>query len=196
MTASGAGAGVAGRPHGSRPHRGAPAPPGGWVRAPYGAVEAAGAGGRTTAHSATAAAATARRVGRVTRNAAEAGRGYRQAGSRIQLPLRPRAGTTVGRARNLEAAARKVALGLAKRSDVVAAYWDGGLGRLVVQPTQDAVTECVVDRATELAADRRLERVDEEVLETAHPGRTGSVRAQAIALGCDAVQRAEAGACA
>ncbi|MFE5588305.1 cation-translocating P-type ATPase, partial [Kitasatospora sp. NPDC056531] len=129
------------------------------------AVEAAGAGVRTTAHTATAAAVTARRVGRVTRNAAEAGRGYWQAGSRVQLPLRPRAGTTAGRARNLELAARKVALGLAKRPDVVAAYWDGGLARLVVQLTQDAVTERVVDRATELADDQRLERVDEEVLE-------------------------------
>ncbi|MGW2250193.1 HAD-IC family P-type ATPase [Kitasatospora sp. NPDC001660] len=151
------------------------------------AVEAAGAGVRTTAYTATAAAATARRVGRVTRNAAEAGRGYWQAGSRVQLPLRPRAGAAASRARNLEAAARKVALGLAKRPDVVAAYWDGGLARLVVQLTQDAVTERVVDRATELAADQRLERVDEEVLESAHPGRTGSVRAQAIALGCDVV---------
>ncbi|MEE1787109.1 cation-translocating P-type ATPase [Streptomyces sp. SP17BM10] len=150
------------------------------------AAEAAGAGVRTTAHTAGAAAATARRVGRVTRNAAEAGRGYWQAGSRVQVPLRPTPGAA-GRVRSVEAAARKVALGLAKRPDVVAAYWDGGLARLVVQLTEDAVAERVVDRATELAADQRLERADEEVLESAHPGRVGSVRAQAIALGCDAV---------
>ncbi|MGW3071588.1 HAD-IC family P-type ATPase [Kitasatospora sp. NPDC001132] len=148
------------------------------------AVEAAGAGVRATAHTATATAETARRVGRVTRGAAEAGRGYWQAGTRIQLALRPRA---AGRVRDVEAAARRVALGLAQRPDVVAAYWDGGLARLVVQLAQDAATDRVVERATELAAEQRLERVEDDVLESAHPGRTGSVRAQALALGCDAV---------
>ncbi|MFJ9770543.1 HAD-IC family P-type ATPase [Kitasatospora sp. NPDC101157] len=152
------------------------------------AVEAGRVGARTTVRStvrtASSAAGTATRVGRVARSAAETGTGYWHAGSRIQLPLRPRGG---GTARNAEAAARRVALGLARRPDVIAAYWDGGLARLVVQLTQDAATDRVVERATELAAVQRLERVDEDVLETAHPGRTGSVRAQAVALACDAV---------
>ncbi|MGW2371078.1 HAD-IC family P-type ATPase [Kitasatospora sp. NPDC001683] len=139
---------------------------------------------RTTVRTATSAAGTAARMGRVARAAAETGTGYWHAGSRIQLPLRPRA---AGTARNVEAAARRVALGLATRPDVIAAYWDGGLARLVVQLTQDAATDRVVQRATELAASQRLERVDEDVLETAHPGRTGSIRAQTLALACDAV---------
>ncbi|MFI9363055.1 HAD-IC family P-type ATPase [Kitasatospora sp. NPDC053057] len=148
------------------------------------AAEAGRVGARTTVRTATSAAGTAARVGRVARTAAETGTGYWHAGSRIQLPLRPRAADT---ARNVEAAARRVALGLARRPDVIAAYWDGGLARLVVQLTQDAATDRVVERATELAAGQRLERVDEDVLETAHPGRTGGVRAQAAALACDAV---------
>ncbi|MFD8706809.1 HAD-IC family P-type ATPase [Kitasatospora sp. NPDC059648] len=153
------------------------------------AAEAGRVGARTTVRStvrtATSAAGTATRVGRVARSAAEAGTGYWHAGSRIQLPLRPRG--AAGTARNVEAAARRVALGLARRPDVIAAYWDGGLSRLVVQLAQDAATDRVVERATELAAGQRLERVDEDVLETAHPGRTGGVRAQAVALVCDAV---------
>ncbi|MEU6585841.1 cation-translocating P-type ATPase [Nocardia sp. NPDC046763] len=111
-------------------------------------------------------------------------RGYWRAGSRVQLPLRPAAGATV---RSMETAARRVAAGLIKRPDVLAAYWDGGLARLVVQMTQDAVTERVVDRATELAAGQQLERPDEDVLEPAHPGHTGGIRSGALALACDAV---------
>ncbi|WP_435821469.1 HAD-IC family P-type ATPase [Kitasatospora aureofaciens] len=139
---------------------------------------------RTTVRTAVSAAGTATRVGRVARSAAETGTGYWHAGSRIQLPLRSRG---AGTARNVEAAARRVALGLARRPDVIAAYWDGGLARLVIQLTQDAAIDRVVERATELAAGQRLERVDEDVLETAHPGRTGGVRAQSVALACDAV---------
>ncbi|WP_369367841.1 hypothetical protein AB5L52_37170 [Streptomyces sp. CG4] len=73
----------------------------------------------------------------------------------------------------MEAAARRVAAGLAKHADVLAAYWDGGLARLVIQTTQDAVTDRVVDRATELAGRQKLERPEEDVLEPAHPGHTG-----------------------
>ncbi|MFH9347915.1 HAD-IC family P-type ATPase [Kitasatospora sp. NPDC017646] len=153
------------------------------------AVEAGRVGARTTVRTATSATGTATRVGRVARSAAEAGTGYWHAGSRIQLPLRPRA---AGTAHNVEAAARKVALGLAARPDVIAAYWDGGLARLVVQLTQDAATDRVVERATELAAGQRLERVDQDVLESVHPGRSGSIREQAIALGCDGVGLATA----
>ncbi|MFE3229140.1 HAD-IC family P-type ATPase [Nocardia sp. NPDC059228] len=102
----------------------------------------------------------------------------------MQLPLRPAAGATV---RSMETAARRVATALAKRPDVLAAYWDGGLARLVVQMTQDAVTEQVVDRATELAAGQKLERPDEDVLEAVHPGHTGGVRSGALALACDAM---------
>ncbi|MEV6097784.1 cation-translocating P-type ATPase [Nocardia sp. NPDC051981] len=139
---------------------------------------------RTAVRAEASVSATAVRVGRVGVNAATPGRGYWRAGSRVQLPLRPAAGATV---RGMETAAGRVATALAKRPDVLVAYWDGGLARLVVQMTQDAVTEQVVDRATELAAGQKLERPDEDVLEPAHPGHTGGVRSGALALACDAV---------
>ncbi|GAA2239839.1 hypothetical protein GCM10010430_21490 [Kitasatospora cystarginea] len=148
------------------------------------AADAAGTGVRTTARGALAVSQTAVRVGRVGLSAMAPGRRYWHAGSRVQLPLRPSPGATV---RSLEAAARRVATGLVQRPDVLAAYWDGGLARLVVQMTQDAVTDRVVERATELAAGQRLERPEEDVLEPAHPGHTGGVRSGALALACDAV---------
>ncbi|MFD5462332.1 HAD-IC family P-type ATPase [Kitasatospora sp. NPDC127059] len=149
-----------------------------------GAVEAAEAGVRASAREAAAVSSAAVRVGRVGVNAVTPGRGYWHAGSRVQLPLRPGPGAT---ARTVEAAAKRVAAGLTKRPDVLAAYWDGGLARLVVQMTQDAVTDRVVDRATELAAAQKLERPDEDVLEPAHPGHTGGIRSGALAVACDAV---------
>ncbi|MFI2611059.1 HAD-IC family P-type ATPase [Kitasatospora sp. NPDC018619] len=148
-----------------------------------GAVEAAGAGVRTSARGAAAVSSAAVRVGRVGVNAVTPARAYWHAGSRVQLPLRPAPGATV---RNVEAAARRVAAGLAKRPDVLAAYWDGGLARLVVQTAQDAVTDRVVDRATELATAQQLERPDEDVLEPVHPGHPGGVRSGALAVACDA----------
>ncbi|MEU7164007.1 cation-translocating P-type ATPase [Streptomyces morookaense] len=155
------------------------------------AAEAAGFGVRSTVHGAAAVVDTARHVGRVAVNAADADSGYWHAGSRMQLPLRPRPGAD-GRARSVEAAARKVAVGLVKRPDVLAAYWDGGLARLVVQLAKDAVADRVVEQASELASAQRLERVDEEVLEAAHPDHIGDVRTEAIALVCDAVGYATA----
>ncbi|GGJ69310.1 cation-translocating P-type ATPase [Streptomyces brasiliensis] len=148
------------------------------------AAGAADAGARAAAHGAVAVSGTAVRVGRVGLNAMTPGRGYWRAGSRVQLPLRPSPGVTV---RSAEAAARRVAAGLAKRPDVLGAYWDGGLARLVVQMTQDAVTDRVVDQATELAGQQKLERPQEDVLEPAHPGHTGGIRSGALAVACDAV---------
>ncbi|MFB7496598.1 HAD-IC family P-type ATPase [Streptomyces sp. NPDC056161] len=149
-----------------------------------GVVDAAEAGVRTSTRGAAAVSASAARVGRVGLNALTPGRGYWHAGSRLQLPLRPCRGATV---QNVETAARQVAAALARRPDVLAAYWDGGLARLVVQTTQDAVTDRVVDRATELAARQKLERPDEDVLEPVHPGHTGGIRSGALAVVCDMV---------
>ncbi|KNB54044.1 ATPase [Streptomyces caatingaensis] len=155
------------------------------------AAETAGSGVHAAARGAAAVTGAAHRVGRVAVNATDAGKGYWQAGSRVQVPLRPRPEAR-GRARALETAARKVAVGLVKRPDVLAAYWDGGLGRLVVQTTKDAVADRVVERAAELASAQRLERAEEEVLETAHPDRIGAVRTRSLALLCDVVGLATA----
>ncbi|MCQ4084989.1 cation-translocating P-type ATPase [Streptomyces sp. RB6PN25] len=147
----------------------------------------AAAGMRTTASGAAAVSSTAVRIGRVARNAVTPSRAYWHAGSRMHLPLRPRPGAAARDAHAIEAAARKVALALAEHPDVVTAYWDGGLARLVIQLTEDAATDDIADRASEVAKEHELERPDEQVLERVHPGHAGGVRAGAIALACDAV---------
>lgn len=79
-----------------------------------------------------------------------------------------------------------MALELAEHPDVLIAYWDGGLGRLVVQTTEDAVGEQVADEVSELAAEHGLVHVCDQTLEHVHPGAAGGVRANAVALACDA----------
>ena len=149
------------------------------------AADLAGAGVRSTAQGASALAASAARVGTVARNAVTPGLGYWRAGSRLHLPLRPDQDGGGLDARRLEAAAKRVAVDLAQHPDVLAAYWDGGLARLVVQLAEGALSDQVVDRATELASERGLVRPEEQVLERVHPGHPGGVRAGMIALACD-----------
>ncbi len=150
------------------------------------AVGIAGAGARTTADGAAAAAGTAVRVGRVARDTLLPGVGYWRAGARLQMPLRPRPELAVRGARGLEAGAKKVAVALVDHPDVLTAYWDGGLGRLVVQLTENAVADRVVDKACALAADQGLDNLGEEA-EPVHPGDPRAVRATAAAIACDAV---------
>jgi len=146
----------------------------------------AGAGARSTALGASALSASAARLGTVARNAMTPGLGYWRSGSRLHLPLRPDPDAGLD-PRRLVAAAKRVATELAQHPDVVTAYWDGGLARLVVQLAEGAVGDAVADRVTELAAGRGLLRPDEDVLERVHPGHPGGVRAGAIALACDTV---------
>ncbi|MEY9967859.1 cation-transporting ATPase I [Streptacidiphilus sp. MAP12-16] len=149
------------------------------------AADIAGTGVRSTAHGAAALSAAAARMGRVAQNAITPGLGYWRSDSRLHLALRPHPDTAALDARRCEAAAKRVAVELAQHPDVVAAYWDGGLARLVVQMAEDAVTDVVVQKASELAAGQGLVRADEQILERVHPGHPGGVRTGAIALACD-----------
>jgi cation-transporting ATPase I len=147
------------------------------------------AGVRTIASGAAAVSSSAVRIGRVARNAMTPGRAYWHAGSRMHLPLRAQAGgsgNAAGDVHAVEAAARKVAVALVEHPEVVTAYWDGGLARLVIQLAEDAVTDGVAVKVSELAEEHGLERADEQVLERVHPGHTGGVRTSALALACDA----------
>ncbi|MGW2368558.1 cation-translocating P-type ATPase [Streptomyces sp. NPDC001667] len=145
------------------------------------AIDAAEAGVRTTAE----ASATAVRVGRVVRNAMLPGGGEWRAGSRMHVALEHRPGSARRGARGLEAAAKRVSVALAERPEVVTAYWDGGLARLVVQVSENALTDQVARKVEKLAARYGLRRPDEPVLEGAHPGSARGVRSGAIALACD-----------
>ncbi|MBF9066964.1 cation-translocating P-type ATPase [Streptacidiphilus fuscans] len=169
------------------------------------AGDLAGSGVRAASASVDALADPTARVARVVRNALTPGRGYWSAGSRLHLALVPERAdapdapgaldvsdaldeveqAAAHPAVLLEDAAEEVAAALADHPEVVSAYWDGGLERLVVELAEDAVTDRVADRAGELAANCGLRRADEQVLERVHPGHTGGVRIGAIALACD-----------
>ena len=143
------------------------------------AIDVAEVGVRTT----TRVSAMAVSTGRVARNAVTPG--VWKAGSRVHVPLElaPRAGG--GGSHRLATAAGRVASALAEHPQVAIAYWDSGLARLVVQVTEDAFTDEVAEKAERLAARHGLRQPDEQVLERAHPGTTGEVRSQALALVCD-----------
>ncbi|MFF3735628.1 cation-translocating P-type ATPase [Streptomyces sp. NPDC002476] len=151
------------------------------------AAELVSAGARGVLSGAAEAAQTAVRVGRVARNAMTPRTGHWRAGSRMHLALRASPETRRPALEQFEAACEKLAVELAEHPDVLVAYWDSGLERLVVQTAEAAVDEQLVDRVSEIAARHGLVRVDDQVLEHTHPGAVGGVRVNAVAVACDAV---------
>ncbi|MFI8997778.1 HAD-IC family P-type ATPase [Streptomyces sp. NPDC053542] len=152
------------------------------------AGEAVDIGWRAASDGAAAVADTTVHVAHVARNALPGGMEEWRAGSRVHLALQPSSETDdarVRRAGGVEAVAQKVATALAERPDVLLAYWDGGLARLVVTATQDAATDRVVKKATDLAERHGLTHAP--LHEFAHPEGTTAVRVAATALALDAV---------
>ncbi|TCR17354.1 cation-translocating P-type ATPase [Streptomyces sp. BK205] len=144
-----------------------------------------------------AAAGTARAGVRTADFAARAARAARaalprapqdwRAGPRVHVPLRTQ--ETDERAdQGQEHRARRLAAALAEHPDIVLAYWDRGLGRLVVTAAEGVATDRVVARVAALAERHGLVAAGaQDVEELAHPGDPGSVRTAALALGADAV---------
>ncbi|MFG3331407.1 HAD-IC family P-type ATPase [Streptomyces tendae] len=165
------------------------------------AVGAAAGAAAGTARAGVSSADFAARAARVARAALPGGSRDWRAGPRAHLALRPVAADEVRRAGGTERVARKVAAALAEHPDVLLAYWDTGLARLVVTATEDTLTDRVVDHATELAEHHGLTRVDQTDLtasdgpadasaddlvdEPDHPGDPAPVRVAAAALGAD-----------
>ncbi|MFH8972546.1 HAD-IC family P-type ATPase [Streptomyces sp. NPDC017890] len=154
------------------------------------AVGAAAGAVAGTARAGVRGADFAARAARVARAALPGGTPDWRAGHRAHVALRPAATEKVRRAGGTERVARRVAAALAEHPDVVLAYWDTGLARLVVTATEEALTDRVVDRATELAEEHGLTRAEQRgpgdpVEELAHPGDPASVRVAATALGAD-----------
>ncbi|MEU0196474.1 cation-translocating P-type ATPase [Streptomyces afghaniensis] len=151
-----------------------------------GAMAGAAAGAaRSTAQGVTSAYDTTRRVRNVARNALSGGQHWK-AGQRVHVALRRSDGEIGG-------IARKVAGELLDHPDVIAAYWDEGLSRLVITVAEDAVTDRVSERATALAARLGLtEGADPEAEEATHPGDPGEVRLTAAAVLLDAAGAAGA----
>ncbi|MFI9272215.1 cation-translocating P-type ATPase [Kitasatospora sp. NPDC052896] len=122
---------------------------------------------------------TSVRVGRVARNALTPGEEWR-AGERVHLALRPAAG------RGAEAAAKKAARTLMAHPDVVLAYWDSGLSRLVVEAAMDVAIDRVAARAAAVGARHGLVVDGDPVAdEPTHPGDPTPVRTAAAAFALD-----------
>ncbi|TDT41133.1 cation-transporting ATPase I [Streptomyces sp. BK208] len=156
------------------------------------AVGAAAGAAAGTARAGVRGADFAARAARVARAALPGGPREWRVGHRAHLALRPAATEEVRRAGGTERVARQVAEALAEHPDVLLAYWDSGLARLVVTATEDALTDRVVDHAVELAerhglarADRADRTVPDDPDEADHPGDPAPVRVAAAALGAD-----------
>ncbi|MHC3467864.1 HAD-IC family P-type ATPase [Streptomyces sp. 7R007] len=139
-----------------------------------------------TARAGVRGADAAVRVARVARHALPGGPRDWRSGRRAHLALRPAETDRVRRAGGLEQVARRVAKALAERPDVAYAYWDGGLARLVVAATEDAVTDRVYERATTLAQEHGLGAADQAIEEFPHPADPAGVRTATAALLADA----------
>jgi len=102
-------------------------------------------------------------------------------GQRLHMPLRARAGSS-GAAQQ---AIKKVIAGVLEHPDVLVAYWDGGLQRLVVQVADNAVTDRVVGAVSAVAAKHGLVARAAEVEHSPHPGDVTEVRTAAVGLALD-----------
>ncbi|MFE9450334.1 HAD-IC family P-type ATPase [Streptomyces sp. NPDC006739] len=150
----------------------------------YGAAAGAAAG---TARAGVRGADAAVRVARVARMALPGAGVHWRAGARAHLALRAVEPELVRRAGGVEHLARRVAVALAERPDVLLAYWDEGLARLVVTATEDEFTDQVVEHAADLAERHGLTLASGEPDETTHPADPAGVRAAAATLAADAV---------
>ncbi|MGW7255085.1 HAD-IC family P-type ATPase [Streptomyces sp. NPDC054834] len=143
-----------------------------------------------TARAGVRGADTTVRAARVVRNAMPGRTGQWRSGARAHLALRPADPERVrleGGARAVARACEKVAEALAEHPDVVLAYWDGGLGRLVVTASEEELTDGVVEHAAGLAERHGLVFMEDEPEEYAHPGDPGGLRLAAATLAVDVV---------
>ncbi|MER7563221.1 cation-translocating P-type ATPase [Streptomyces sp. NPDC097941] len=164
-----------------------------------GTPAAVGVAAGAVAGTARAGVRTADFAARATRAARAALPGAPQhwrAGQRVHVPLRTEADAGHGaQGAATEPAtehatghrARRLAVALAEHPDVALAYWDQGLGRLVVTAVEEAATERVTERVSALAERYGLVADGQDVEELAHPGDPGSIRTAALALAADAV---------
>ncbi|MFC9156956.1 HAD-IC family P-type ATPase [Streptomyces bauhiniae] len=149
-----------------------------------GAAAGAAAG---TARAGVRGADAAVRVTRVARTALPGGPAHWRAGARVHLPLRTAEPDRVHGAGGRAHLARRIAAALVERPDVLLAYWDEGLARLVVTLTEDAMSDRVVDRAAELALHDGLLVAGGDPEEYDHPADPAGVRAAATTLGVDLI---------
>lgn len=140
-----------------------------------------------TARAGVRGADTTVRVARVAWNALPGEGAHWRSGTRAHFALRPADPDRVRRAGGREHLARRMAVALAERPDVLFAYWDQGLARLVVTVTEDEAADRVVDHASALAARQGLVLAGGDPEEITHPADPAGVRAAAGTLAADGV---------
>lgn len=150
------------------------------------AVETTSVGVRTVAAAASAMTDTALNWGRVARRVVAATGMAQRAGNRLSFRLHLPAGASMPDRHSVEDAAKRIAHALIEHPDVLVAYWDGGAARLVVQLTEEAVTDQLSRRVSALATKHGLAPASDEPEELTHPGDVRSVRTAATALALDA----------
>ncbi|MCG7203632.1 cation-translocating P-type ATPase [Streptomyces arenae] len=149
-----------------------------------GAVAGAAAG---TARAGVRSLDTATRLTRAARNTLAGAEWQWRSGARAHFSLRaadPEQARAAGGAHRLAAHVAEV---LTEHPDVLFAYWDEGLGRLVVAAAEEAVTDEVMQRAADLAARHGLVAAGEGPEEVTHPADPRGVRAALATLAADLV---------
>ncbi|WP_374114760.1 cation-translocating P-type ATPase [Streptomyces cellostaticus] len=137
-----------------------------------------------TARAGVRGADAAVRVGRVAGNALPGGAGRWRAGARQHVALRPAHEEAARQGR--ECLGRRVADVVAEHPDVLLAYWDEGLARLVVTASEEGLVDRVLDHVVEVAARHGLEPGGDPE-ELSHPADPVAVRVAAAALAADVV---------
>ncbi|MEU6403372.1 cation-translocating P-type ATPase [Streptomyces sp. NPDC046985] len=156
------------------------------VRAAAPAVGAAAAAAAGTARAGVRGADTAARVARVVRNALPGtAADHWRSGARAHLALHPADPARAGLSGEVAHLAGRVAADLAEHPDVLFAYWNQGLGRLVVMATEEEAADRVTDRAADIAARHGLVLDGGDPEETTQPADPAGVRAAAATLAAD-----------
>ncbi|MDI1456942.1 cation-translocating P-type ATPase, partial [Streptomyces sp. ATE26] len=88
--------------------------------------------------------------------------------------------------RGLARLGRRVAAVVAEHPDVLLAYWDEGLARLVVRVSEEELSDRVLDHVADVAARHGLE-LGGDPEELSHPADPVAVRVAAVALAADVV---------
>ncbi|MEU6599543.1 cation-translocating P-type ATPase [Streptomyces flaveolus] len=162
-----------------------PAAPRLLARAAAPAVGLAAGAAAGTARAGVRGLDAAARVGRVARNALPGSGDHWRSGARTHLAVRPLEPEQARRAGGTEHLARRVAEALADHPDVLLAYWDQGLARLVVTVTEEEAADRVLDHAAGLAERHGLVLAGGDVEETTHPADPAGVRAAVATLAAD-----------
>ncbi|QTD96839.1 cation-translocating P-type ATPase [Streptomyces cyanogenus] len=138
-----------------------------------------------TARAGVRGADAAARVARVARNALPGAGDHWRSGARAHLAVRPLEPDHARHAGGTAHLARRMAEALEDHPEVLVAYWDQGLARLVVTATGEEAADRVLEHAAGLAERHGLVLAAGDVEETTHPADPAGVRAASATLAAD-----------